>query len=152
MRACSAAGGGSASPGPGRAGFLKIFQIPSQILRQILGRGHFLFENRSLIDFQIGNGHVCRPGAYSSFEYRVVVDFQRGNEQVGALLTQMTIFQDGLAPTLAPTGWCGLSGDLIFSTQRIPRSGDPIVSTQRIPRGRDRISYTHYRHNSARPR
>ena len=128
MGACSAAGGGAASPGPGRAGFLKKSQIPypdpiprshSQIRSQILRRGHFLFENRSLIDFQRGNGHVCRPGAYSSFGYRVVVDFQRVNEQVGALLTQMTIFQDGLAPTLAPTGWCGLSGDLIFSTQRI---------------------------------
>ena len=95
----------------------------------------FLFENRSLIDFQIGNGHVCRPGAYSLFEYRIVVGFQIVNEQVGAILTQMTIFQYGLAPTLAPTGWCGFSEDPILSTQRIPRSGDPILSTQRIPRG-----------------
>ena len=29
--ACSAAGGGAASPGPGRAGVRQIFQIPCQI-------------------------------------------------------------------------------------------------------------------------
>ena len=38
VRACSAAGGGSASPGPGRAGFLKKFQILSQIRSQILSQ------------------------------------------------------------------------------------------------------------------
>ena len=36
MGACSAADGGAASPGPGRAGFPKISQILSQILFQIL--------------------------------------------------------------------------------------------------------------------
>ena len=38
MGACSAADGGAASPGPGRAGFLKIFQILFLIRFQILGR------------------------------------------------------------------------------------------------------------------
>ena len=55
-----------------------------------------------------------------------MVDFQIVNEQVGAILTQMTIFQYGLAPTLAPTGWCGFSEDPILSTQRIPRGRDPV--------------------------
>ena len=38
MGACSAADGGAASPGPGRAGFPKISQILFQILFLILGR------------------------------------------------------------------------------------------------------------------
>ena len=42
----------------------------------------FLFDNRALVDFQIRNGHVCRPGAHFLFEYRVVVDFQIRNEHV----------------------------------------------------------------------
>ena len=39
-------------------------------------------------------------------------------------------------------GSCGISGDPILSTQRIPRSADPILSTQRIPRGWDMIVST----------
>ena len=39
-------------------------------------------------------------------------------------------------------GSCGISGDPILSTQRIPRSADPILSTQRIPRGWDMILST----------
>ena len=41
----------------------KIFQIRFQILCQILGRGHFFFENRSLVDF---TGLLGVPGHPSS--------------------------------------------------------------------------------------
>ena len=55
-----------------------------------------LFENRSLVTFQIGNEHICRPVAHFLFENRSMVDFQIGNE-VGAILMKMKIFKKGNA-------------------------------------------------------
>ena len=52
--ACSAGRGGEGLAGPGRAGFVKIFQIPFQILLGI----SLLFENEAFVDFQIGNEAV----------------------------------------------------------------------------------------------
>ena len=56
--ACSAGRGGEGLAGPGRAGFVKISQIPFQIPFQILPRIDLLFENEAFVDFQIGNEAV----------------------------------------------------------------------------------------------
>ena len=44
---------------------------------------HFLFETASLVDFQIGNEHLCRHGAHFLLGKRSLVDFQIGNEGEG---------------------------------------------------------------------
>ena len=52
--ACSAGRGGEGLAGPGRAGFVKMLQIPCQILVRI----DLLFENEAFVDFQRGNEAV----------------------------------------------------------------------------------------------
>ena len=42
---------------------------------------HFLFENRSLVDFQNGNERHERYTAHFLFENRPMSDFQIGNER-----------------------------------------------------------------------
>ena len=60
--ACSAGRGGEGVAGQGRAGFVKMLQIPCQIVFQIpfqiLPRIDLLFENEAFVDFQIGNEAV----------------------------------------------------------------------------------------------
>ena len=60
--ACSAGRGGEGLAGPGRAGCVKVLQIPFQIVFQIvfqiLDRTRLLFENEAFVDFQIGNEAV----------------------------------------------------------------------------------------------
>ena len=71
--ACSAGRGGEGLAGPGRAGFLKMLQIPCQIVFQIpfqiLVRIDLLFENEAFVDFQRGNEQKRRRSAAFSRVY-----------------------------------------------------------------------------------
>ena len=42
---------------------------------------HFLFENRSLVDFQIGHEQYFAHGVYFLFENQPMIDFQNRTEQ-----------------------------------------------------------------------
>ena len=120
--ACSAAGrGGAASPGPGRAGFLKIFQIRFQIPFQIRypdpGQRPFPIW-KSMID----RFYNSKRGLWGRSSWKWL--FSLSKTHSGRMF------------------FISFWGDPILSTQRIPRGRDLILSTQRLPRGRDRIFST----------
>ena len=60
----------------------RIFQVPFQFSSQFLYTTHFFFENRSLVEFSIGNEHYMAYGAHS----------QDLEIRMGAILLKMAIF------------------------------------------------------------
>ena len=87
MEKVAGRGVGTAEQVPAGVGARPIVQLgpssgPVRIPKLYLG--HFLFENRSLVDFERGNELFSGPGARLLFENRLLVDFQTGNEQNNA--------------------------------------------------------------------
>ena len=87
---------------------------------------YFLFENRPLIDFQIGNEHVCRHGAHCLLETRLLIDLQIGSEYVCRPGAHCFLEKRSLVDFLIGNKREGRNG-------RDPGVRDRILSAQRNP-------------------
>ena len=108
---------------------------------------NLLFENGRMVDFHIGNEHLCCLVAHFLYENGRMVDFQTRREHLCCLVAhfflkidEWSIFKQEVSDRAATHA--NISGDPILSTQRMPRGRDRILSTQRIPHGRDPIFST----------
>ena len=101
---------------------------------------HFLFENASLVDFQIGNEHLCRHGAHVLFETASLVDVQIGNAHLCRPVAHFLLGKRSLVDFKIGNEGEGCNG-------RDPGVWDRILSTQRKS-GRPRSDFL-YTKNSA---